>query len=133
MGRVNLVPHPFRYPLVPHVYRHGPAGYKKYRYYRPWLEDEFLFRCVYCLKRQVWAPTDVWAVDHIVPLCEAPLRECDYGNLVLACQSCNNLKLAAAVPDPVATAYGNCLKLDDDSGEVKALNEDGTILIRVLR
>ena len=125
--------HPFRYPSAPHVRRHGPAGYRDWRDYRPWLEDEFHFRCVYCLKRQVWAPTDVWSVEHVIPRREAPERECDYDNLVLACQFCNNTKLAATVPDPVAVAYGNCLKLEEESGKVNPLNEDGHILIRVLK
>lgn len=108
-------------------------GYKNYRDYRPWLEDEFLFRCVYCLKRQKWARTDIWAVDHLIPQAEASELECDYNNLILTCQWCNNRKLADVVPDPVAVAYGNCLQVNDDNGEVRHLNQDGEILIRVLR
>jgi hypothetical protein len=34
--------------------RHGPANYAAYESYRPWLRDEFDFRCVYCLKRETW-------------------------------------------------------------------------------
>lgn len=133
MAGMTLAPHPYRYPTEARSRRHGPAGYKRYRDYRPWLEDEFLFRCVYCLKRQKWARTDVWAVDHLIPQAEAPNLECFYDNLVLTCQWCNNRKLADSVPDPVAVAYGNCLRVDDFSGEVRFLNEDGEILIRVLK
>ena len=125
--------HPYRYPTEVRARRHGPVGYKDYRDYRPWLEDEFLFRCVYCLKRQKWARTDIWSVDHLVPQAEAPELECHYGNLVLTCQWCNNRKLADAVPDPVAVAYGNCLRVEDATAEVRPLNEDGEILIRVLK
>jgi hypothetical protein len=133
MERVTLGAHPFKYPSEARGRLHGPSGYKDYRDYRPWLEDEFLFRCVYCLKRQKWAPTDIWSVDHLVPRAEAPERECEYDNLVLTCQWCNNRKLAQSVPDPVAVAYGNCLRVDDESGEVRPLTEDGVILTRVLR
>jgi len=133
MAGMMSVAHPFRYPTEAQGRRHGPAGYRNYRDYRPWLEDEFMFRCAYCLKRQKWVRTDIWSVDHLVPQIQAPERECDYDNLVLTCQWCNNRKLADSVPDPVAVAYGNCLRLDDASGEVRALNKDGEILIRVLK
>ncbi len=43
---------PFRYPDGPHQRRHGPRGYASYESYRPWLRDEFAFRCVYCLTRE---------------------------------------------------------------------------------
>jgi hypothetical protein len=133
MAGITPTAHPYRYPAQARSRRHGPAGYKVYRDYRPWLQDEFLFRCVYCLKRQKWARTDIWSVDHLIPQVEAPELACDYNNLVLTCQWCNNLKLADSVPDPVAVAYGNCLRVDDSSGEVRPLNEDGEILIRVLK
>jgi hypothetical protein len=124
---------PFRYPTVHRCRRHGPAGYKDFGDYRPWLEDEFSFRCVYCLKRQQWAPTDIWSVDHLVPQSEDPARECDYANLVLACQWCNNKKLANSVPDPVAVPYGNCLLVNYATGRVETVNDDGIILERVLK
>lgn len=133
MAGIKLSAHPYRYPTQARRRRHGPAGYKDYRAYLPWLQDEFTFRCVYCLKRQKWARTDTWSVDHLVPQAENPALECDYNNLVLTCQWCNNRKLADSVPDPVAVAYGNCLRVDDATARVRALNEDGEILIRVLK
>ena len=45
---MNL-PAPFAYPTTPHTRRHGPRGYKNYKEYKPFLRDEFAFRCVYCL------------------------------------------------------------------------------------
>lgn len=45
---------PFNYPDAPHRRRHGPRGYADYASYRPWLRDEFTFRCVYCLLREQW-------------------------------------------------------------------------------
>jgi hypothetical protein len=43
---------PFTYPSAPLVRRHGPQGYADYVSYRPFLPDEFQFRCVYCLLRE---------------------------------------------------------------------------------
>ncbi len=128
-----LSAYPYRYPVGTQDRLHGPAGYKVYRDYRPWLEDEFLFRCAYCLKRQQWAPTDVWAVDHLIPQADDPTLECDYDNLVLSCQWCNNQKLADQIPDPITTPYGNSLAVDRKTGVVHPLNDDGKILIRILK
>ena len=44
----------FDYPANRQERRHGPSGYASYESYRPWLRDEFEFRCVYCLKRETW-------------------------------------------------------------------------------
>jgi hypothetical protein len=59
---------PFDYPLAPHVRRHGPVGYADYASYRPWLRDEFSFRCVYCLLREQWGRVSgVFDIDHFEP------------------------------------------------------------------
>lgn len=123
---------PFAYPVEPHRRRHGPAGYSKYQDYRPWLEDEFTFRCVYCLKRMVWAPTDVWTVDHIISQDEAKELVSVYDNLVLACQCCNRIKSNQRVPDPCRVPYGRCLRVDSD-GAITPLNKIGIRLVRDLR
>ena len=44
----------FDYPDQRNEQRHGPSGYASYEPCRPWLRDEFDFRCVYCLKRETW-------------------------------------------------------------------------------
>ena len=75
----------FNYPTKPHQRRHGPTGYGDYESYRPWLRDEFLFRCVYCLNREKWYSDDVaFNIDHFLPVAVAPDMECDYSteNLV---------------------------------------------------
>ena len=46
----------FQYPRSALIRRHGPRGYADYVSYKPWLRDEFLFRCVYCLSRERWKP-----------------------------------------------------------------------------
>jgi hypothetical protein len=60
---------PFAYPVTAHERRHSPAGYVDYQNYKPWLRDEFTFRCVYCLERERWYPSGAaaFSVDHVVP------------------------------------------------------------------
>jgi hypothetical protein len=125
---------PFRYPDTPHSRRHGPRGYADYESYRPWLRDEFAFRCVYCLVREAWCKGECgFHIDHLVPQAESPSRALDYDNLVYACATCNATKAGVAgLPDPCATAYGDCLVVHED-GTVAARNREGELLIRMLR
>ncbi len=132
MDGIDGVIQPYAYPRRPHHRRHGPAGYSAHKSYRPWLEDEFYFRCVYCLKRKVWSPTDIWAIDHLISQDEAPELECEYDNLVFACQFCNEQKLSNRVPDPCRVAYGECLRVEPN-GKVTALNAHGRRLMSVIR
>src|SRR3977135_4178953 len=93
---------PFVYPPVPHVRRHGPAGYADYASYRPWLRDEFSFRCVYCLTREAWGPfRGQYAIDHFLPAALLPVETADYGNLLYSCITCNAAKGDRLVPDPL--------------------------------
>jgi hypothetical protein len=58
----------FDYPNRLSHRRHAPSGYAKYESYRPWLRDEFIFRCVYCLKREQWGHvTSEFDIDHFQP------------------------------------------------------------------
>ncbi len=132
MERVATYPEPYCYPSRPHRRRHGPAGYSSYESYRPWLEDEFNFRCLYCLKRMDWAPTDVWAVDHLIPQEEAADLASHYDNLVLACHCCNRQKSSHRVPDPCQVAYGLCLRVES-SGQITPLNATGKRLVDTIR
>jgi hypothetical protein len=96
---VNVIP--FAYPDFPHVRRHGPSGYKAYDRFRPWLRDEFLFRCVYCLKREQWGIVrNHYALDHFLPQARFPSAVLDYDNLLYSCITCNSAKRDAIVPDP---------------------------------
>src|SRR5437588_13107558 len=92
---------PFTYPAVPHERCHGPQGYADYESYRPWLRDEFGFRCVYCLLREQWGRTrGVFELDHFLPVSVHPEQERTYDNLLYACATCNAAKRAKLLPDP---------------------------------
>jgi len=81
--------------------RHGPGGYKNYSSYRPWLRDDFKFRCIYCLLREEWGRlTGDFDIDHFHPQTHRPDLSTEYENLVYACHSCNLRKSDGATFDP---------------------------------
>lgn len=126
-------PVPFCYPVKPHARKHGPSGYKHWDGYRDWLRDEFDFRCVFCLCREVWNERRAqFAVEHLVPRAHAPERTLDYTNLVYACSSCNSAKSANPVPDPCVHAYNKLVKVES-TGEIRPINAEGRRLIRAAR
>ncbi len=121
---------PFDYPKAPHTRRHGPDGYRHYREYRPWLRDEFSFRCVYCLWREEYLDEEQ-TIDHFLPKVHHPDLETNYDNLVYACRWCNRRKRTKLVPDPAKAAYADCLRVSA-IGEIQALNDEGEALVRLL-
>jgi hypothetical protein len=122
----------FDYPAL-HVRRHAPAGYTQYAEYKPWLRDEFEFRCVYCLEREMWYPNRAaaFSVDHVIPQTTAPTRTCDYKNMVYACTRCNSAKRAVLTIDPTATAFSSHLRVRDD-GTIESLTDEGQDIIDLL-
>jgi len=90
---------PFDYPAQPIIRRHAPRGYERALGFRPWLRDDFTFRCVFCLLREVWVVGDL-QVEHFEPVALVPERSLDYSNLLYACHVCNGKKGSKVVPDP---------------------------------
>ncbi len=118
---------PFQYPAIAHVRRHGPAGYAGYESCRPWLRDEFAFRCVYCLWRETWGKTrGAFHIDHRTAVSVEPDRVTEYDNLIYACASCNLAKLAVAIPDPLSAMVADAISVEADV-EIDAV---GTITTR---
>lgn len=124
------LPDPFAYPLEAHRRRHDPAGYTNYQAFKPWLRDEFAFRCVYCLFRETWYPDRhaSFSVDHIASQAAAPDRICDYANMVYACTACNSAKQEKSVLDRTVAPIGQHLRVHGD-GSIEALTADGQDLI----
>jgi hypothetical protein len=127
------LPAPFAYPLTKHERRHGPAGYETYSSYKPWLRDEFIFKCVYCLQRELWAiDWDAsFSVEHIIPQSENPTIRCDYTNLVYACTRCNSARGTEPILDPSKAAFGDHIRLTEN-GLLEGLTIDGKDLIDLL-
>ncbi len=126
-------PDPFAYPGEPHLRKHAPAGYQNYQEYKPWLRDEFAFRCVYCLQREMWSRERqaIFSVDHIVPQVEDATLVTIYTNLVYACLRCNSAKQDVQVLDPTRNALSVHLRVESD-GTVTGLTDDGRFLIELL-
>lgn len=124
------------YPPDPHIRKHGPSGFVKYQSFKPWLRDEFSFRCIYCLEREQWYPNghQAFGVDHAKPKGDHLFAalECDYNNLLYACNRCNSAKGSAELMDPTKTAFGDHITIDID-GQIRGLSRDGRFLISVLR
>lgn len=108
------VPPPFEFPRKAHRRVHGPKGHTSYQAYKPWLRDEFEFRCVYCLTRELWRDDGHYSftIDHVKPKSSHMDLACEYDNLVYACARCNTLKsVKLGLPDPCRTSLAKHLKL----------------------
>jgi hypothetical protein len=124
---------PYRYPATALNRKHGPQGYSKYGHHRPWLRDEFDFRCVYCLKREQWCHhLGEFELDHQVAQSIDSTLCRDYMNLVYACHNCNHRKGNKRLPSPDKVAFGACMEVlttGPRTGEIVWLNDDGERLI----
>ena len=121
------------YPSQPHSRRHGPQGYTDARAYKPWLRDEFAFRCVYCLSRERWRPDgqEDFAVDHITSSSVDHSRSHDYDNLCYVCCSCNRNRQDSVLPFHLdRDSVAQHIEIAPD-GTAEPLSTEGRFLIRV--
>jgi len=127
---------PFNYAIQPHVRKHGPIGYNDFTSYKPWLRDEFHFRCVYCLGRERWYPSGhaAFGVEHALPKSNPAhaARICNYEILLYACSRCNSEKRNQQVLDPCQTSLGEHLRVSVD-GSIIGLTSEGWQLVNILR
>lgn len=124
---------PFVYPSAPRDRRHGPAGYAAHTSYRPWLRDEFQFRCTFCLRRETWGGIlGEFAIDHFEPVALYPDRATDYDNLLYVCGPCNCRKGGERVPDPLTTLSADAVAVRPN-GTIVARTRPARRLVRVLR
>jgi hypothetical protein len=123
---------PFVYPAEPHVRRHGPRGYADYASYRPWVRDEFSFRCVYCLLREQWGRVrGLFDIDHFQPIAHHPHLGSAYDNLLYACAACNLAKQAEEIPDPLTLLIRSNVRVSED-GRLQARTPEAASLIEIL-
>lgn len=105
----------YRYPAHPHRHRHWPIGYPTRELYRPWLRDEYDFRCVYCLQRETWLPGGEDAIRKgYLPVLIDPAEGLRYDNLVYACTSCAFAKGNLVMPDPLVVLTEDAVTCDSD-------------------
>lgn len=123
---------PFTYPPIPHVRRHGPVGYSDYANYRPWLRDEFSFRCVYCLTREQWGRlAGLFDIDHFQAVINRPDLAAAYDNLLYACATCNLVKQALEIPNPLTVLTIANVRVSED-GHLHAESAEAACLIEIL-
>ena len=123
---------PFTYPAAPHERRHGPRGYADQESYRPWLRDEFAFRCVFCLAREVWGSfKGIYALDHFLSVAGRPDLLLDYDNLLYVCVSCNLSKGSQQVPDPLSNLLDSDIRVTED-GVIHASSPAASKLVEQL-
>lgn len=124
----------FAYPL-PTARRHAPSGYVDYTSFKPWLRDEFAFRCLYCLTRERWFPTghEGFSVEHYIAQSVAPALRCAYDNLFYVCCACNAVRRNLALPfDPTRESLGNHLHITR-AGVAEAVTIEGAQFIDLCR
>jgi hypothetical protein len=122
----------FAYPDEPHRRKHGPLGYADYRPYRPWLRDEFQFRCVYCLTREQWGRAKgMFDLDHFVPQAHDPEQRAQYDNLLYACTTCNRAKSDQTTPDPTQVLTAEQVQVHSD-GSIDGVTPEAERLIWLL-
>ena len=122
----------FRYPTRPHVRKHSPQGYADYASYRPWLRDEFTFRCVYCHTREQWGQVKgMYDLDHFVPQAYEPQKRAQYGNLLYACKACNGAKGDQTTPDPSQVLTSDDVQVYAD-GSIQGLSAEAERLVWLL-
>lgn len=127
------VPQPFAYPSERHLRRHGPRGYADSQHFKPWLRDEFQFRCVYCLIRERWHPDGDggFSVEHLRPRSRSPELAAEYDNLFYACCRCNAAKQDLEnILNPATEPLANHLLVSSE-GAIHGLTEAGIELIKV--
>lgn len=123
-------PAAFIYPHGRDSRRHGPSGYADYRSYRPWLRDEYSFRCAYCLVRERWGQvTGQFDLDHFLSKVANPDAAVEYDNLFYACHACNLRKGDQVLPGVALTA--DVVRVYND-GQMIGLTPDAERLIRNL-
>jgi hypothetical protein len=123
---------PFTYPAAPHPRRHGPQGYAHYASYRPWLRDEFSYRCIYCLLREQWGRVrGAFDLDHFLPAAHYPEQRQTYDILLYSCATCNEAKGDDVLPDPCQVLVGGDVQVQDD-GVLEARTRAARRLVRKL-
>lgn len=93
---------------MPHFFRTFPAPSNKsgYRKYRPFVRNDFLGQCAYCLMTELLAGgAENFELDHFRPKAQFPELVNDFHNIYYSCHPCNHTKLDTW-PSPELTALG---------------------------
>jgi hypothetical protein len=107
-------------------------GYADHASYRPWLRDEFSFRCVYCLLREQWGRVrGIYDIDHLLPVVNHLGLALNYDNLLYACATCNTAKGSRGIPDPLIVFTSSNVQVGED-GVMRTVTPEAARLIKLL-
>jgi hypothetical protein len=124
---------PFNYPSLPHIRRHDPRGYAGHESYRSWVRDEFAFRCVFCLRREVMGQEcGEFAIDHFLPVSYRPDLVTEYPNLLYVCTRCNLRKMQQFVADPLIHLLTDAVLVHPD-GLLETRSRESRQIVRVVK
>ena len=123
---------PCVYPDHPHVRQHGPQGYRDLGSFRPWLRDEFSFRCVCCLRREAWDRAVSLEIDHFLPQSRVPELGLEYDNLLYLCRRCNVAKGVQQIPDPTKALFAGAVTVQTD-GRIVGHTDETRRMVLALR
>jgi hypothetical protein len=132
LNPLSIVPFPYR--TGKYDRKHGPDGYTDYGSFKPWLRDEYTFRCVYCLFREAWFSYGFYSfhIEHFVAKTLGGARVA-YENLFYACEKCNLVKARkTGLLNPDQVGYGDHI-LQNDDGRVEAKTPQGSAIIDLLQ
>ena len=123
----------YRYSSRPHRRKHGPRGYRNAVDFRPWLRDEFTFRCVYCLEREQWVNCiGHFHGDHFRSVADHPELELEYDNLLYVCQACNLRKGKQSIANPLDVLLSSDVTVSRN-GNIQGHTKEAKELIDLLR
>lgn len=125
---------PFVYPGKPHRRRHRPPSLPDHSDYKPYLRDEFVFRCVYCLMREKWLLMHRnLGVEHWWAKSTHPELRTKYSNLLYVCNYCNNQRGTKRLKEswrPERNPWGKHLRIEED-GTVNGISRTGVAMMKV--
>jgi hypothetical protein len=111
--------------------RENPPATSNYREHKPFLRRDFLERCAYCERTEVYLGGDeAFEVEHFKPKSKFPDLICVYDNLYYVCRGCNGHKWETW-PSEDQIARGQrfadpCLE-DPYLQHLRERGEDGTV------
>jgi len=129
---------PLRYPTKKHRRTETPPSFKNHRQYKPYVQREFIGRCVYCRKSDLDQEPGAFHVEHYRPQKHFPNLATTYNNLFYACSTCNifkadywNQRVEARIPNPCDDVMSQHLAFRDHI--IEEQSQRGLIAIEQLR
>lgn len=135
-GKTYTKLNPLKYPTKKVKRAQDPPVYASYSRYRPYIEKEFGYRCIYCCRSDQGQASSSFHIEHYRPKESFKELETDYNNLFYACGTCNRAKWTYWSDDPKERVLNPCddvmsTHLQFDKAVVKHTSALGKFLIEL--